>query len=44
MTLMKFRLGFFFTDLSQYFGKYLVAFALKFFYSWVRGDVKSSMT
>ena len=31
MTLMKLRLGFLFTDLSQYFGVYLIAFALKFF-------------
>ena len=31
----------FLLDLSQYFGIYLVAFALTFFYSWVRGDLKS---
>ena len=31
MTLMKLRLDFLFTDLSQHFGIYLVTFALKFF-------------
>ena len=43
MTLMKLRLDFLFTDLSQDFKIYLVVFALKFFIHghWVRGDVKS---
>ena len=31
MTLMKLRLDFLFTDLSQHFGMYLVVFALMFF-------------
>ena len=31
MTLIKLRLGFFVTDLSQHFEIYLMAFALKFF-------------
>ena len=38
MTLMKLRLGFLFTDLSQQFRMYLMVFALKFF---IHGDVKS---
>ena len=43
MTLMKVRLDFLFTDLSQHFRIYLVALALKFFYlwAWVNDDVKS---
>ena len=43
MTLMKLRLDFLFTDLSQHFVMYLVVFALKFFIHWhgVRGDLKS---
>ena len=40
MTLMKLRLDFLFTDLSQHFGIYLVVFALEVFIHGheVRGD------
>ena len=43
MALMKLRLGFLFTDLSQHFKMCLVVFVLQFFYSWswVRGGLKS---
>ena len=44
MSLVKLRLGFLFTDLSQHFGMHLVVFALKLFYSLVRGDSKSCVT
>ena len=42
MTLIKLRLDFLFTDISQRFGMYLVVFALNFFIHqyWVRSDLK----
>ena len=42
MTLIKLRLDFLFTDISQRFGIYLVVFALNFFIHqyWVRSDLK----
>ena len=42
MTLIKLRLDFLFTDISQRFGIYLVVFALSFFIHqyWVRSDLK----
>ena len=45
MTLMKLRLDFFSTDLSQHFGMYLAVFALKFFIHLrkVRGNLKAKV-
>ena len=43
MTLMKLRLDFLFTDLSQHFSMYYGGLYAQVFYSlsWVRGDIKS---
>ena len=46
MALMDLRLDFLFTDLSQYFGIYLVVLAVKFFIHWhgLRSDLKSFLS
>ena len=39
-TLVELRSGSLVIHLSEHSGKYLVGFALKFFYSWIRGDLE----